>query len=295
MPILIRGGGKSTQDVLNLASGITKYTDSFEIEGETRGNVLVQPSDFSDESVVNWGSSTTYYTHSIENVEGSENGSAAVCVSTSTSHASYNHCLWIYTTVDSSSNISRTYLVAVRAKANKVITDNLPVYACYYKPTASGEVTTSQMIYFSFCPTTQWGIYYAIVNIPENHYMSDNTLCFYRHGDGTTYYVDWMVAYDITGASFGNMTYGARATASASDILSGKTAYIDGVMVTGTMTTQTKKVTPTTSEQTITPDSGYAALSKVIVEAANIPTYETWTFTMSNGTTQTKSVGVSTL
>lgn len=87
------------------------------------------------------------------------------------------------------------------------------------------------------------------------------------------------------------------ATASADDILSGKTAYTDGQKITGTFsidnelatqdnliaqiqnavdslpeasgepTLQTKTVTPTTSAQNITPDSGYDGLSKVTVNA----------------------------
>ena len=279
------------QDVLNLVSGITKYTDSFEINGELRSNVLVQPSDFSDESTITWNSSAnSYFSHSIENIEGSENGSVMVLNPVRTTETSVYNLFWFNSTVNASTSEPRTYLIALRAKASETITSYFPNMAITYYPTGS---TGSRFLYFSYTPTTEWQTFYVIANIPENYYLKDITMCFCSRG--ITHYIDWIAAYDITGTDFDHMTFGAKATASASDILSGKTVYIDGVMVTGTMTTQTKKVTPTTSEQTITPDSGYAALSKVIVEAANIPTYETWTFTMSNGTTQTKSVGVSTL
>lgn len=279
------------QDVLNLVSGITKYTDSFEINGELRSNVLIQPSDFSDESTITWNSGAdSYFSHSIENIEGSENGSVMVLNPVRTTETSAYNLFWFNSTVDASTSEPRTYLIAVRAKASETITSYFPNMAITYYPTGS---TGAKFLYFSYTPTTEWQTFYVIANIPENYYLKDITMCFCSRG--ITHYIDWIAAYDITGTDFDHMTFGAKATASASDILSGKTAYIDGVMVTGIMKTQTKKVTPTTSEQTITPDSGYAALSKVIVKAANIPTYETWTFTMSNGTTQTKSVGVSTL
>lgn len=62
------------------------------------------------------------------------------------------------------------------------------------------------------------------------------------------------------------------ADATADDILNGKTAYVNGVKLNGsytppTFSTQSKTVSPTTSVQTITPDSGYDGLSQVTVNA----------------------------
>lgn len=63
------------------------------------------------------------------------------------------------------------------------------------------------------------------------------------------------------------------ANAQASDILSGKTAYVNNVKITGTGsggggTYQAKtNINPSTSSQTITPDSGYDALSSVQINA----------------------------
>lgn len=239
-----------SQDVLSLASGITSYTESFNINGEERANVLVQPSDFSDETKVSWDTSTAttnYYTHSIESVEGSENGSAAVITATSVSNAAYSNVFWFDTTVNSSTAESRTYLIAIRAKASRNITSNPPAYMCYYHPT--GNTSPNYTMSFSFNPTTEWKIFYTIVNIPSNRYMYDNTIAFYNHGDGTVYYIDWMAAYDVTGTNFANMTFGARATANSSDVLSGKSFYRDGVRYTGSMT-DNGTVTPTLGRTT---------------------------------------------
>ena len=239
-----------SQDVLSLASGITSYTESFNINGEERANVLVQPSDFSDETKVSWDTSTAttnYYTHSIESVEGSENGSAAVITATSVSNAAYSNVFWFDTTVNSSTAESRTYLIAIRAKASRNITSNPPAYMCYYHPT--GNTSSNYTMSFSFNPTTEWKIFYTIVNIPSNRYMYDNTIAFYNHGDGTVYYIDWMAAYDVTGTNFANMIFGARATANSSDVLSGKSFYRDGVRYTGSMTNN-GTVTPTLGRTT---------------------------------------------
>ena len=227
IPSRIQNLKTSKQDVLSLASGLTRYTEAFEVDGEQRTNVLVQPSDFSDETTVSWGSSTTYFSHSIQNVAGSENGAAAVITATSTSSASYDNTFWFDTTIDSSTSEAKSYLIAVRAKTNKNITSNLPIYTCYCHPTGStSDATTS----FSFPITTEWQIFYAIVNIPANYYMYDNTLDFYRTGDGIKYYVDWVVAYDITGSSFANMTFGAKATATNAYVLNGRTYYKNGML-----------------------------------------------------------------
>lgn len=52
--------------------------------------------------------------------------------------------------------------------------------------------------------------------------------------------------------------------------------------------------TPTKSSQTKSAPSGKVWTS-ITINAADIPEYETWTLTMSNGSTVTKNVGVSTL
>ncbi len=62
------------------------------------------------------------------------------------------------------------------------------------------------------------------------------------------------------------------ATANASDIMKGKTAYVKGLKVTGTkeVKLQTKTIAPATYEKNAYPDDGYDGLSKVTVSA--IPT-----------------------
>lgn len=246
MPILIRGGSKSTQDVLNLASGITKYTDSFEIEGETRGNVLTQPSDFSDESTIVWNPTvSSYFSYSIENIEGSENGNALVLTPANTAGTSIYNTFWFTSTVDSSTSDSRTYLIAVRAKASESITSYYPNLEITYRPTGA---TNSIILHYSYAPTTEWQTFYVIANIPENRYLYDVTMCFYSRG--ITHYIDWIAAYDITGTNFGHMTFGADASATTSDVLSGKSFYKNGVKYIGTIKSQGgKMVTPSTDQQ----------------------------------------------
>lgn len=240
------------QDVLNLVSGITKYTDSFEINGELRNNVLVQPSDFSDESTITWSSKAdSYFSHSIENIEGSENGSVMVLNPVKTTETSVYNLFWFNSTIDASTSEPRTYLIAVRAKASETITSYFPNMAITYCPTGS---TSEKFLYFSYTPTTEWQTFYVIANIPENYYLKDITMCFCSRG--ITHYIDWIAAYDITGIDFDHMTFGAKATATRSDVLSGKTFYKDGVCYTGTMATKSAATyTPSTSNQTIS--SGY--------------------------------------
>ncbi len=108
------------QDVLNLVSGITKYTDSFEINGELRSNVLVQPSDFSDESTITWNSrADSYFSHSIENIEGSENGSVMVLNPVRTTETSVYNLFWFNSTVDASTSEPRTYINRRKSKSKR--------------------------------------------------------------------------------------------------------------------------------------------------------------------------------
>lgn len=251
MPILIHGNfaasSTKVQDVLQLASGTTSYTDSFQVGGETRSNVLTQPSDFSDESTIVWlDNVSTYFTHSIENIEGSENGNALVLTPVNTAGTSIYNAFWFTSTVDSSTSDSKTYLIAVRAKASEAITSYYPELQITYHST--GSTTESRYLQYSYAPTTEWQTFYIIANIPVNNYLYDITMCFYSRG--IMHYIDWIAAYDITGANFGHMTFGARATATASDVLSGKAFYKNGEKYYGTIKSQDGKVvTPSTKQQ----------------------------------------------
>jgi len=89
-------------------------------------------------------------------------------------------------------------------------------------------------------------------------------------------------------------------TATASDVLSGKTFYSgDKTLKTGTFAGQSKTVTPSRSAQTVYPDSG-KYLSQVVVNAIPARTWKTVDFTntgggtssvMDTGNTATKTVG----
>lgn len=84
-------------------------------------------------------------------------------------------------------------------------------------------------------------------------------------------------AHDKSGAQIeGACTFdvdSTDATAVAAEILFGKTAYVGGNKLTGTMSgsenmkPQAKTVTPSTAKQTILPDTEYNCLSQVEVEA----------------------------
>ena len=73
------------------------------------------------------------------------------------------------------------------------------------------------------------------------------------------------------------------ATANASDIMKGKTAYVKGLKVTGTkeVKLQTKTIAPATYEKNAYPDDGYDGLSKVTVSAIPTVTQGTPVITVS--------------
>lgn len=267
---VIVGAASSTnvQDVLQLASGATSYTDPFQVGGETRSNVLTQPSDFSDESTIVWGSNvSTYFTHSIENIEGSENGNALVLTPVNTAGTYLYNTFWFTSTVDSSTSDSKTYLIAIRAKASEAITSYYPSLATTYRPT--GSTTGSKFLYYSYAPTTDWQTFYIIANIPENYFLWDVTMCFYSRG--ITHYIDWIAVYDITGTSFGHMTFGANASATTSDVLSGKTFYKDGVRYSGTIASQAgTTVTPSTGRQLAVAASKYTTGNVYVAGDSNL-------------------------
>lgn len=108
----------------------------------------------------------------------------------------------------------------------------------------------------------------------------------------------------VTANSLSSQTAG---TASAGDILAGKTAYVDGVKITGTIATQgAKTITPSTLVQTAVPSgiytTGAVTVSAVPTQTKSVsPTTASQTVTPDNGkflssvsvgaiSTQTKSV-----
>lgn len=102
----------------------------------------------------------------------------------------------------------------------------------------------------------------------------------------------------------GESIYGVRgtftndATATANDILENKTAYVNGNKLTGTLGTETKNVTPSTSAQTITPSSGKLIneiiVSPIVLENVSVtPSTSSQTITPSSGKDGIGQVSVS--
>lgn len=139
--------------------------------------------------------------------------------------------------------------------------------------------------------------------------------------DGIASGINYVANYVAANTNNGIDT--SDATATADDILQGETAYADGQKITGTfsidneLTTQddlitqiqnavdslpeassepvlqTKTVTPTTSAQNVTPDSGYDGLSKVTVNA--IPSTYVKPTTTKSATTYTPTTSNQTI
>ena len=85
----------------------------------------------------------------------------------------------------------------------------------------------------------------------------------------------------VTANSLSSQT---SATAAAADIVSGKTAWVNGSKVTGTMATMAGGTyNPSTSQQTIS-CSGKKMTSNIIISRANVYAYKTGTVTSGTGT-----------